>query len=48
MGLVGDAEAEGASCEGRAAFNGEKEDNAVVWSFHETVLPESSARQSVS
>ena len=38
MGLIGDAEAEGAAREGRAAFNGKEEDNAVAWSFHETVL----------
>ena len=38
MGLVGDAEAEGAAQEGRAAFSGEDEDDAVAWSFHETVL----------
>ena len=36
--LVGDAEAEGAAREGRSAFSGEEEDNAVAWSFHETVL----------
>ena len=37
-GLVGDAEAEGAAREGRAAFRSKEEDDAVVWSFHETVL----------
>ena len=38
-GLVGDSEAEGAAQEGRAAFSGEEEDNAVARSFYETVLP---------
>ena len=37
-GLVGDAEAEWAAREGRAAFSGEEEDDAVARSFHETVL----------
>ena len=37
-GLVGDSEAEGASQEGRSAFSGEEEDNAVARGFHETVL----------
>ena len=37
-GLVGDAEAEGAAREGRAAFSDEEEDDAVAWSFHKTVL----------
>ena len=37
-GLVGDAEAEGAAREGRAAFIGEDEDDAMARSFHETVL----------
>ena len=37
-GLVGDTEAEEAAREGRAAFSGEEEDNAVARSFHETVL----------
>ena len=37
-GLVGDAKAEGAAREGRAAFRGKEEDDAVVWSFYETVL----------
>ena len=35
---MGDAEAEGAAREGRAAFSGEEEDNTVARSFHETVL----------
>ena len=34
----GDAEAEGSAREGRAAFRGEEEDDAVARSFHETVL----------
>ena len=38
MGLVGDAEAEGASREGRAAFSSEEGDKAVAWSYHDTVL----------
>ena len=37
-GLVGDAEAEGASREGRAAFSGKEEDDAMARSLHETVL----------
>ena len=37
-GLVGDAEAEGAAREGRAAPGDEEEDEAVARSFHETVL----------
>ena len=37
-GLVGDAEAEGSTREGRAAIGGEEEDEAVAWSFHDTVL----------
>ena len=37
-GLVGDAEAEGASREGRAAFSGKEEDDAMARGFHETVL----------
>ena len=37
-GLVGDAEAEGDAQEGRAAFSGEEEDNAVARGFHKTVL----------
>ena len=36
--LVGDTEAEGAAREGRAAFSGEEEDDAVAQGFHETVL----------
>ena len=38
VGLVGDAEAEGAARKGRATFSGEEEGNAVAQSFHETVL----------
>ena len=37
-GLVGDAKAEGATCEGRLAFSGEEEGDAVALSFHNTVL----------
>ena len=37
-GLVGDAKAEGAAQEGRAAFSGEEDDNTVARGFHETVL----------
>ena len=37
-GLVGDAKAEGDAREGRAAFSGEEEEDAVARSFHETVL----------
>ena len=37
-GLVGDAEAEGAAREGRAAFSGKEEGDTVARSFHETVL----------
>ena len=37
-GLVGNAEAEGAAREGRAAFSGEEEDDAVARSFHKTLL----------
>ena len=37
-GLVGDAEAEGAAQECRAAFSGEEEEDAVARSFHDTVL----------
>ena len=37
-GLVGNAEAEGATPEVRAASDGEEEDEAVARSFHETVL----------
>ena len=36
--LVGDAEVEGAAGEGRAAFSGEEEDDAVAQSFHKAVL----------
>ena len=36
-GLVGDAKAEGDDCEGRAAFSGKEDDDAVDRSFHETV-----------
>ena len=35
---MGDTKAEGAAREGRAAFSGEEEDNAVARGFHETVL----------
>ena len=35
---MGDAEAKGAAREGRAAFSGEEEDDAVARSFHDTVL----------
>ena len=35
---MGDAEAEGADHEGRAAFSGEEEDDAVARSLHKTVL----------
>ena len=37
-GLVGDAEAEGAAREGRAASGGKEEDKAVDWSYHDRVL----------
>ena len=37
-GLVGDAEAEGAAHEGRAAFSSEEEDDTVERSYHSTVL----------
>ena len=37
-GLVGDAEAEGASREGRAASGSEEEDEVVARSFHNTLL----------
>ena len=37
-GLVGDAEAEGAAHEGRAAFSSKEEDEAVARIFYETVL----------
>ena len=37
-GLVGDAEAEGAAREGRAASGVEEEDAAAFWIYHATVL----------
>ena len=37
-GLVGDAEAEGAAREGRAASGVEDEDETVAQSYHDTVL----------
>ena len=37
-GLVGDAETEGATTEGRATSGREEEDEAVVRSYHDTVL----------
>ena len=37
-GLVGDAEAKGASREGRAASGGEEEEEAVARSYHDTFL----------
>ena len=37
-GLVGDARAEGAAREGRAAFSSKEKDDAMARSFHETVL----------
>ena len=37
-GLVVDAEAEGATREGRAAFGGKEEDDTMARGFHETVL----------
>ena len=37
-GLVGDAEAEEAAQEGRAATGGIEKDKAVPWSYHDTVL----------
>ena len=37
-GLVGYAKAEGAVREGRSAFSGEEEDNAVARSYHDTLL----------
>ena len=46
MGLVGDAEEEGAALEGRAASVGEEEDEAVAQSFHKTELS-GNLRQSV-
>ena len=36
--LVGDAEAEEASQEGRATFSGKEDDDVVARSFHEIVL----------
>ena len=36
--LVGDAKAEGAAREGRSAFSGKDEDDAVARGFHETVI----------
>ena len=38
VGLVGDSEVEGAAQEGRSAFSGEEEDDAVARSFHKTVI----------
>ena len=38
VALVGDAEAEGATREGRAVSGGEEEEKAVAWSYHDTVL----------
>ena len=37
-GLVGNDEAEGAAREGRATSRGEEEEEAVDWSYHNTVL----------
>ena len=37
-GLVGDNEAEGGAREGRAASGVEEEDEAVAWSYYDTVL----------
>ena len=37
-GLVGDAEAEGAAREGRAASGGEEEDSTINRSYHDTVF----------
>ena len=37
-GLVGNAKAEGDAPEGRSAFSGEEEDDAVARSFHEIVF----------
>ena len=37
-GLVGDAEEEGAVREGRAARDGEEEDEAAARSYHDTIL----------
>ena len=38
-GLVGDADAEGAAREDRAASRGEEEYKVVAQSYHKTVLP---------
>ena len=38
VGLLGDAEAEGAAREGRAASGGEEEDKAIARSYHDTVM----------
>ena len=38
MGLLGNAEAEGAAREGRAASGGEEEDKNIAKSYHDTVL----------
>ena len=35
---MGDAEAEGAACQDRAAFGGKEEDDVIAQSFQETVL----------
>ena len=35
---MGDAEAEGAAREGRAASGRQEEEEAVAWSYHDTVL----------
>ena len=37
-GLVGGAKAEGAAQEVRDASGGEEEDEAVAWSYHDTVV----------
>ena len=37
-GLVINPKAEGAAREGRSAFSGEEEDDAVARSFHESVI----------
>ena len=36
--MVGNIEAEGAAREGRSASGGKEEDEAVAWSYHDTVL----------
>ena len=46
-GLVGDAEAEGVSREGRAASGGKEEEEAVARSYHDTVLS-GKLRQAIS